>query len=187
MRIFPTLIAVTAVISAIACSSTSIHTDFDHQADFSEYSTFAWYAEGEPRNSPTEGPSQIIDGRIRRAISENLQAKDLTQTGPGDADLLVTYYASLNSQMRFHTTGWGYGQGWGWGPYWSFGYGFWPGWTYTTVSTYHEGTIIIDIIDRGKNQLVWRGVSTRFLGKKSHSVEKIDESMNRVFVDFPPA
>jgi hypothetical protein len=34
---------------------------------------------------------------------------------------------------------------------------------------------------------VWRGVSTRVLGKKSHSDEKIDQAMSRVFADFPPA
>ena len=88
--------------------------------------------------------------------------------------------------MQFHTTGWGYGGGWGWGPRWGFGYGFWPGWTTTTVHTYHEGTIIIDLIDREKNQLVWRGVTTRVLGKKSHSDEKIDQAMASVFADFPP-
>ena len=186
MRILRTLITVAAAIPFFACSSSRIHTDFDHQADFGSYSTFAWY-QMEETDGPTQGPSQIVDGRIRRAIAENLQAKGLSRAEPGEADLDVTYYASLNSQMQFHTTGWGYGGGWGWGPRWGFGYGFWPGWTTTTVHTYHEGTIIIDLIDREKNQLVWRGVTTRVLGKKSHSDEKIEQSMSRVFVDFPPA
>jgi hypothetical protein len=35
--------------------------------------------------------------------------------------------------------------------------------------------------------LVWRGVISRVLGKKSHSDEKIGQSMARVFADFPPA
>jgi hypothetical protein len=185
MRIVRALLVVATVLPVLACSSSRIQTDFDHQADFSSYSTFAWYQEKE-NGGPTEGPSQIIDGRIRRAIAENLGEKGFGEAAPDESDLLVTYYASLNSQMQFHTTGWGYGHGWGWGPNWGFGYGFWPGWTTTTVHTYHEGTIIIDIIDRENNQLVWRGVTTRVLGKKSHSDEKIDQSMARVFNDFPP-
>ena len=186
MRILRTLITVAAAIPFLSCSSSRIQTDYDHQADFSNYSTFAWY-QLEENKGPTEGPSQIVDGRIRHAIAENLQAKGIDRAGPGDADLLVTYYASLSSQMQFHTTGWGYGGGWGWGPHWGYGYGFWPGWTTTAVHTYHEGTIIIDIVDREKNQLVWRGVTTRVLGKQSHSDEKIDQAMSRVFLDFPPA
>jgi hypothetical protein len=186
MRIVRALLVLAAALPFLACSSSRTQTDFDHQADFSSYSTFSWYQARED-GGPTEGPSQIIDGRIRRAIAENLGAKGFSQAAPAKSDLLVTYYASLNSQMQFHTTGWGYGHGWGWGPNWGFGYGFWPGWTTTTVHTYHEGTIIIDIVDREKNQLVWRGVTTRVLGKKSHSDEKIDQSMARVFNDFPPA
>jgi hypothetical protein len=61
----------------------------------------------------------MVDGRIRRAITENLRAKGFSPIEVNKADLLVTYYTSLNSQMRFHTTGWGYGYGWGWGPYWT--------------------------------------------------------------------
>jgi CubicO group peptidase (beta-lactamase class C family) len=185
MRIVRALLVSAAALAFLACSSSRVQIDFDHQADFSTYSTFAWF-EATENDGPTQGPSQIVDGRIRRAIAENLQAKGLARVESGEADLTVTYYASLNSQMQFHTTGWGYGAGWGWGPHWGYGYGFWPGWSTTTVHTYHEGTIIIDIIDRVKNQLVWRGVSTRVLGKKSHSDEKIDQSMSRVFVDFPP-
>ena len=184
MRIVRAVLVLAVVLPFFACSSSRIQTDYDHQADFSTYSTFAWYLETE-NNGPTQGPSQIVDGRIRSTIVENLQAKGLSRAEPGEADLAVTYYASLSSQTQFHTTGWGQGRGWGQG--WSFGYGFWPGWTTTTVHTYHEGTVIIDIIDREKNQLVWRGVTTRALGKKSHSDGKIDQSISRVFVDFPPA
>jgi hypothetical protein len=185
MRTLRTLIAVAAVIFFLGCSSARVQTDFDRQADFSSYSTFSWYQATENNRGPTEGPSQIVDGRIRRAIADNLRLKGFTENESGEADLLVTYYTSLNSQMQIHTTGWGYG--WGWGPYWRFGYGFWPGWTSTTVHTYHEGTVIIDIIDHGKNQLVWRGVTTKALRKKSHSDEGIEKSMTRVLFDFPPA
>jgi hypothetical protein len=185
MRILRTVISFTIVLFVTACSSTRIQTDYDQQADFSSYSTFAWYQPEENDRSPTEGPNQLVDRRIRGAISENLRAKGLSQNEPNAADLVVTYYASLGSRLHFHTTGWGYG--WGWGPYWGYGYGFWPGWTHTTVHTYHEGTIIIDIVDRNKNQLVWRGVGTRALGKKSHSDEKIEQSMARILEGFPPA
>ena len=179
------LIAAAAAVFFLGCSSTRIQTDFDRQANFSSYSSFAWYQVTDQNKRPTDVPSQIVDGRIRRAIEDNLRLKGFSQGESGEADLLVTYYTSLSSQMQFHTTGWGYG--WGGGPYWRFGYGYWPGWTSTTVHTYHEGTVIIDIIDRGKNQLVWRGITTRVLNKKSHSDEEIERSMTRVLFDFPPA
>ena len=179
-------IVIATAVSAIACSSTSVQTDFDHQVDFTEYSTFAWYVKPEKAKPPTAGGNQIIDGRIRRAIAEDLIGKGFSQASPEKADVFVTYYMSLSSQLRMYSTGWGYG--WGYGPYWRYGYGYWPGWGgYTSAYTYHEGTIIIDIIDGGKRQLVWRGAVSRALNKKSSSEEKIGKSITRVMLGFPPA
>ncbi|MDX2436349.1 MAG: DUF4136 domain-containing protein [Acidobacteriota bacterium] len=183
MRFVKTTLVAVAVLSAVSCSSTRVNSDRDSQADFSSYSTFSWYAASEPDRPPTHGASQIVDGRIRRALDDGLVAKGYSQAGPGVADLEVAYYTSLSSQLRMYNGGWGYG--WGYGPRWGYGYGYWPGWNMTTVSTYLEGTIIVDIIDRKQNQLVWRGVITSALSKKSSSDEKIEQAMNRVLSDFP--
>jgi hypothetical protein len=179
------IIAVTTAtaLTALSCSTTSIQTDRDDQADFGSYSTFGWYTADDRDPQPKAGASQIVDGRIRRALAENLIAKGYTQTTPAAADLQVAYYTSLSSQLRVYGTGWGYG--WGYGPSWGFGYACWPGWTMSSVSTYIEGTIIVDVIDRGKNQLVWRGVATNVLSKKSSSEEKINQTMTRVLSTFP--
>jgi len=179
-----TVVALTAALLAVSCSSTRVQTDYDHGADFAGYSTFAWYNSTDKDPRPTTGPNQIVDGRIRQAIAQNILAKGLSQTASDKADLLVTYYTSLSSQLRMYHTGWGYG--WGGGPYWRFGYGYWPGWSHSGVYSYHEGTIIVDIVDRKKQQLVWRGVITSVLNRKSSSVEKIDQSMARVLYEFPP-
>ena len=176
-------VVVTTLFTVGGCSS-SIQSDYDHQADFTTYSTFAWFDKPETGKTPTAGANQIVDGRIRRAIAENLISKGFSQTSPAKADVFITYYTSLSSQIRMYSTGWGYG--WGYGPYWRYGYGYWPGWGYGGAYTYYEGTIIIDIIDGGKRQLVWRGVVTKALNKKSSSEEKINKSITRVMLDFPP-
>lgn len=184
MRTLRIALFVVIVVPVIGCSSIRTQSDFDRNADFGSYTTFAWYQEPKRNEGPTEGPNRLVDDRIRRSIVQNLQAKGLTPTETNAADLLVRYYASLDSHMAYLTTGWGYG--WGCGPYWAFGCGFWPGWSHVTVQTIHEGTVIIDILDRKQNQLVWRGVGTSSLGKKSHSDETIDRKMTRILESFPP-
>ena len=178
-------VVIASVLTVAGCTS-SIQSDYDHQADFTTYSTFAWFDKPETGKTPTAGANQIVDGRIRRAIAENLIAKGFSQTSPAKADVFITYYTSLSSQIRMYSTGWGYGGYGGYGRYWGYGYGHWPGWGYGGNYTYYEGTIIIDIIDGGKRQLVWRGVVTKALNKKSSSEEKIDKSITRVMLDFPP-
>ncbi len=183
MRSFTLTLTATAALVMVSCSSTTVNTDYDQQADFSSYSTFSWLGNSEPDQRPTVGASQIIDARIRRALAGDLTAKGYSQKAQGEADLEVTYYTSLSSQLRMYNTGWG--SGWGYGPRWGYGYSYWPGWNMTTVSTYLEGTIIIDIIDREENQLVWRSVINSALSKKSSSEEKINKSMTRALADFP--
>lgn len=183
MRFAMAIFVATAALSAASCSSTSVHSDFDHHADFGSYSTFAWHTPGTTDSRPTTGANQIVDGRIRRAVAETLSAKGYAQAAPDSADLNVTYYTSMNSHLRVYATGWGYG--WGGGPYWGYGYSCWPGWSSVGATTYHEGTIIVDVIDRDKNQLVWRGVITSSLSKKSSSEEKINAAITRVLSDFP--
>jgi len=184
-KIAATVLIVTAAAWATSCSSTRVQTDYDHEVVFSDYATFAWYARSVQYKPPKTGGNEIIDRRVRGAIANNIIAKGYSQTTPDKADFVVTYYVSLNSQLRMYSTGWGYGRGYG--PYWRYGYGYWPGWGYTGVSTYHESTVIIDIIDRAKGQLVWRGSISRALNKKSSTEEKINDSMARVLQTFPPA
>lgn len=185
MRYARTALMTAATLCVVSCSSTRVNSDRDFETDFSSFSTFCWYTESDPADPrPTTGASQIVDGRIRRALAQDLAAKGYSHTDSAEADLEVAYYTSLSSQLRMYSTGWGYG--WGYGPRWGYGYSYWPGWNLTTVSTYLEGTIIVDIIDREKNQLVWRGVITSALTKKSSSDEKIEQAMTRVLADFPP-
>ena len=183
MRFAHIALVTVAAASFVSCSSTRVTTDWDRQASFGTYTTFSWREPPASEHRPGVGASQIVDGRIRAAIAHNITAKGYTQVDPGEADLEVAYYTSLSTQLVMYNTGWGYG--WGYGPRWGFGYSFWPGWTTTTVSEYHEGTIIIDVVDRERNQLVWRGVVTSAVSKKSASQEKIDQAMTRVLADFP--
>jgi hypothetical protein len=62
-------------------------------------------------------------------------------------------------------TDWGYGYGGGW-PYGYGYYGMWAGApsTYVDVSTYTEGTMILDVVDTHTKKLVFRGTGTAVVG-----------------------
>lgn len=167
-----TLLAAAAVVLVVGCSSTTVSTDFDRQADFSQYRTFAWYEHGDD-GRPREQPNQIVDGRIRRAIAQSLIDRGLTQAAPGSADLLVTYYVGLDRELRMYSTGYGYGYWYGWGGY------------RTDVYEYVEGTLVVDLIDAAKDQLVWRGTLTKALSEGAGSEENVREVVSRLMSAYP--
>ena len=80
-------------------------------------------------------------------------------------------------------TDWGYGAGsaraW---PY-SYGtYGVWSGAprTYTDVSNYTEGTMILDVVETRTNKLVFRGTGTAVIGGPESNAGKIRDAVKKM-------
>jgi hypothetical protein len=165
--------AITGAIALTGCSSTTYHSDWDSAADFGRFKTFAWFDHAGAEHQP-DRPNPILDVRIRRAIAEDLLAKGLEQTSPERADLLVTYFTAVDRQIRMYTTG--------------YGYGYWGGWgmTYTQPYLHEQGTMIVDLVDNAKDQLVWRGTLTKALSSTTPSDDRVRKAVTRLLLDFPP-
>jgi Domain of unknown function (DUF4136) len=72
-------------------------------------------------------------------------------------------------------TGWG---GWHWR-------GF--GTSVTTVETYKEGDLIVDIFDTSTERLLWRGVAVESLSDKSDkNIKVLNKAVEKLFEHFPP-
>ncbi len=179
------VIALLGLALLTSCSSTTtVDSDYDHDVDFSKYKTFGWYDHSETKYKPEHG-SQIVDTRILRAITSELVKKGFTQVPTDQADILITYHTSSEEKIEVYNSGYGYGYG-GWGGYWGMGYGGYGGYGGPRAYQYDVGTLIIDIIDGAKNDLVWRGMLQKTLSKSDSSQEKIDGYVARTLLWFPP-
>jgi len=91
----------------------------------------------------------------------------------------------LEGQANFTVVNSAYNYGWGW---------FDPLGGYVSSQTYlnqwKEGTLMIDIVDARKEQLVWRGMGTGAIDP-DRSLERKQDDMNdtarRILKDFPPS
>jgi hypothetical protein len=166
--------------SGLACATVSVRQDFDPDADFSNYSTYAWM---QPRDAPTGDPradNPLIHSRVRAAIDRTLASRGYRPT-EDTPDFYVGYHLSLRSRLDVRTidTAYGYGRAVRWG-----GIGY-----ETQVTEYDEGTLIVDIADNAKQTLVWRGSGTRRVSRNP-TPEKTTETLNRaveeILAQFPP-
>ena len=170
--IFSTALA--AVLIMPACSTMTVRADHDSQIDFDSYSTFAVFErQGRERRQPQM--SELVDRRIASTLAANLHAKGIDSTSARDADFLVTFYTAVRKRVVVNHTGW-YGYRWN---YWGGG----ARW----ARTYDEGTLIIDIIDRRKRELVWRSVGEGAFSKSNPSDEKVAQRVEKILRTFPPS
>jgi hypothetical protein len=176
MKIARTTIACTAfILTALAyVFAQQVKTDFDHQANFSDYKTYSWQ-EIKPANS-------LWDARIKNAVDGQLTAKGLTQV-PGGGDVAVVAVKTTQTQRSLQTFYDGFGGGWGWRRFGGGGFGE----STTTEQDYKEGTLIVDLYDAKDKQLIWRGSAEDTLSNKAEKNEKnLDKGVAKMFKDFPP-
>lgn len=162
-----------------SCSSVRVATDYDREANFDQYKTFAFFKPGIDKAEI----SDLDKRRILRAIETELLAKGYTKSE--DPDMLVSMFTKSTQRVDVYNNAWGWG-GWGWGGYGGWGWG--PGWGGNQVSTSTEGMLYIDIIDNGKKELIWQGSGTGYLVTKN--IEKkearIKEFVQKTLMQFPP-
>lgn len=171
------LAVVGLTLVAAGCSGISTTSDWDETYDFSDLSTYAWMDQADEG-----GVSEIMLRRMYAAVDEDLAGKGFSKTDAYTADVLFAYHTGTQDRQQYDTYGYGAG-GW-WGGYWG------GGMTTTTVRTYTESTLILDVIDREKNELVWRGSASGTIDQMSapdERVRTIQEAVGKLLKDFPPS
>ena len=167
---------------AIGCSSMKVNHDWDRQADFSSYKTYAWH----DSDTNVKDTDPLAHERFISAIDGQLTAQGFQKVG-SNPDVFVTYHSEENEQLSLDTTymggGWGYGPGWGWGGGGMGGMGS----STTTVRKYNVATVVLDLWDAEQKRLVWRGtVSDTMSDNPQKNSSKINTAAEKLFKDYPP-
>jgi len=166
---------------AMGCSSMKVVVDYDDQIDFSKYRTFnfvspkkvAKAAKNKAKNHAVIKDPLLIK-KAAREISAVLTDAGFQKTeSPKQADFLVAFYATARNKAQISPPTYHIGR---YGRRWVR-----PGHVYH----YKQGTLIIDIVDRQKKELVWRGVGSGVLDK-SDPKKNLLEAVEKVLAEFPP-
>jgi hypothetical protein len=169
-----------AVVLALACSSMNVNHDWDRDANFGSYQTYAWAAQpaSAPQNAQqAQSRNDLLDKRVRRAIDDQMVAKGFSEN-PAGADIMLVYHTG--AQDKINVTDWGY----------RYSYDYW-GWGGRDIDVYQytEGTLVVDMIDSGTKELVWRGSATKTIDSNP-TPEKMESNIQKavaaIFQNYPP-
>ncbi len=186
MRYVPLLLV--AGLLGWGCSSLSVNTDFDPGNDFSQYKTYMWYG-GEMPADDALSANPLVKKRVASSVDNALAAKGYAVGTAEDMDFIVIIHGGVQQKTQvtqsYGYSGYGYG-GYGYGGY----HGGWGGYGGSTqIYQYDEASLVIDIIDAEKEELVWRGTATDVLAdnpSREKQQANIDKAVSRVMADFPP-
>ena len=153
--------------------------DFDKTADLSKFKTYAL-------KDGTKVGDPLIDNRIVAAIEAQLASKGMTKN---DAmpDMVVVYHVAFDKQKDITAYSTGFG---GYGGY---GYHYGGGWGATStnvrVNEILVGTLVIDIADPAKQEVVWRGMGVKEVDTQAKAEKRdknITNAVTKILKNFPP-
>jgi hypothetical protein len=172
-------------LTALVCISSlghahKVRVDFNPVTHFTQYKTYSWALAAD---SPSDGhvfPNQLMRDRITGFIEEALAARGLKRVATG-GDLLVSYRVTVQEQPQFVTFSDGFAPGWGWD------WGWESGISTTTVQTFYDGTLMIDVMDAGHKKLVFQGTSTQEISSRPEkNTQRLLKAVNSIFGKYPP-
>jgi hypothetical protein len=151
---------------AAGCGAT-VRSTVAPGANLAQYRTYQFYTPAYRANQP-ESPAEQ---ELRAALSRDLASKGLVEAPANTPpDFLVAYYVKKQQKLDVSTVGYGF---WGWGG---------P----TNVSTYTEGTLIVDFIDSHTRNVFWRGTATDIVNNPdSPDLGRVDKAVSKLVNQYP--
>jgi hypothetical protein len=165
------------MLTALAgCAAMSVSSHIEKNVNFAEFVTYEWGPpDGQPVGDPRLDNNEFFRDYVMGAIEKELAGKGFRQVFGGEADLLVHYHASVNQKVDVYEAD---------RPY---------GYCYENcdarVVEFEQGTLVVDIVDRRTNRLVWRGwaqdTMTGVIDNQDRLEKQVDEGVTKMMRLLP--
>ena len=166
---------IVAVVS-IGAAKMKAHVGYDKNVDFNTITTFDYFPTIETSVVDSAPP---VHEMIKLLIIKQLQDGGLKRDKE-NPDVLVTYHTTKDEAMKMNVTlyNYSYSAGWYWSPLWGSG---------MDVSSFSQGTLVVDIWSPATENLVWRGAVVGVVpdnpspDKAQKTIEKALDLMGKEF------
>ena len=145
-----------------------VDIEFDESADFSRYRTFA-IQEGQLNAKAPALNSELTRKKIDNEIRKRLIEKGLMEvSAKPDLNVRFTLGSARRSEVEAYPAGW---RGLG---------------TRRVRVAYTEGTLVINLRDTSKRELVWRAIAVEDKSDPAKISEHLDDMVKKSIEKYPP-
>lgn len=167
--------------SLMACSTFRSTSDYDVKTDFSNLKTYAW----QTQNKETKYPgNDLVDKRVIQAVDHQLTKKGIDIATEESADILVRFFTRTEQKIDDD----GFRTSIGFGSFGSSGWGSSVS-VHSPVETKDVGILVVDMVQRETNKLIWRGTVEdvfREHGTPEERAYRIRKAVDHMLKEFPP-
>lgn len=174
--------AAAAIALAGCASGPDIQADYDKSADFGKYRTYGFVAQA---GTDSGDFRSLATKMLQSAASREMEQRGYVRAE--DPDLVINFKGKLEEKVDVESTPAPfYGPGWGYGGWYGAPYGGWGG-TEVTTRRYNVGTLVIDVVDREKRQVVFQGAISDVVTKEMQQNREasINAAVAHVFSKYP--
>ena len=146
-----------------------VHSDSDPAANFGAYHTYAWKSALVTSRDPALN-NPIVQHKIQAEIEKQLATRGLVKAmGSGVPDIYVSFRLGTGFEREVID----YPVGWRWG-----------GWRREVIFN-DKGTLVIDVADASRRQMVWRAVCVDTASNGNKLDDHLPKDVKKAFDRFP--
>jgi hypothetical protein len=189
LRLVAVIVVAMLLTGVVALAGVKTRETFDKEYDFTKPKTFGWHPDGagEVKMLQQSGDDPVklnerFEPVFKDAIATALAKRGLVLATNGKPDIVIHYYVLIgpNSESQFR------GQFVGAVPPWGL-----PDFAMTTTSfkVFEQGTVVLDLMDAARKEIVWRGVAETEIERQRMPAERdarIRQGIADLLKKFPP-
>lgn len=168
------------VLSALAgCTSISVYVEHDPAEAFAGLNSYQWATPTRTVAGDPHTDDPILDARIRYIVDAEFAARGYRMLADGAPDFLVGYHASTREKTQV----WALDDYYGYSRYSRYGRGR------STVYTYEEGALILDISTADTHRLIWRAWARAVVDPGDTQQQRdrvLADAVRKMLDKFPP-
>ena len=176
-------LAAAALALAGCASGPDIRADYDKAADFSKYRSYGFVSQA---GTDTGEFKSLATQMLQSSAAREMEARGYVRSDT--PDLVINFKGKLEEKTDIESVPAPYyGPGWGYGGWYGSPYGGWGGGTQTYTRRYNVGTLIVDVVDREKRQVVFQGGLEDVVTKEmlKNREQSISNAVSAIFSKYP--
>ncbi len=176
MRIITSFLALALLFGMSSCSpSLMVRSDYDRQANFSQYTTYGFYNMPQVKQDAVMG-SQLMLKRMTQAMTREMENRGYKYDS-SNPDILVSFSTDAQNMQSVQSNN-------TFSPYWGWG---WGGNNNVSSRNYEENRVVINFLDGKTKDMIWQGYAKGEINDRNRKDREglVYDVISKIMMEYP--